>query len=94
MYTINKSNGIGQVVSENEKSYSVYFADTDKTCTLLKAFTTTYATEQEAEIALNPELTAQDMADIAADTKTIDLSVFHKIEAINAASSKELMKHI
>lgn len=57
MFTINKKYGIGEVIEVTDTLVKVYFADEDLEKSLLKSFTTIYTTIEEAQVALNPEMT-------------------------------------
>lgn len=100
MYTINKTNGIGEVIAQDENSLTVYFSETDKTSKLLKSFTKVYATLEEAELALNPELTEKEAMEIVADAKEEERIMNEgklaqaRLEVIYAESSKKLMRNI
>jgi hypothetical protein len=65
MYTINKSYGIGKVESIENGTVTSYYDQADKTCKTLEKFTKLYSTIEEAELALNPELTEEDNASFA-----------------------------
>lgn len=67
MYVINQSKGIGEVVDVLENAYVVYFEETDEEKKLLKAFTKTYETIEEAELALNPAITEEDVESVIAE---------------------------
>lgn len=60
MYTINKSNGIGQVISEDANTYTVFFEETGKTSKLIKDFTKVYATAEEAQAILEEREIAEE----------------------------------
>jgi hypothetical protein len=100
MYTINRNYGIGQIIEENETMITVYFEESDIEKKLLKEFTTTYATIQEAELALNPELTEADMIEINAieEAKAQVLRegaiAARRLEEIEIERSINLKKHI
>lgn len=100
MYTINKSLGIGKVESIENGNVTVYFEEVEQTKVLLEKFTKIYNTYEEAEIALNPDLTEEEVAEIMAkieDDKRImreGAIAMKDIEAHNIEASKELMKHI
>ena len=51
-YTANKSLGIGQVTSVDEKYATVYFEDVDTEKKCLVKFITMYDTEEEAEMSI------------------------------------------
>jgi hypothetical protein len=57
MYTGHKKYGIGKVVAEKENSYTIYYEEKEKTIEVPKIFAKIYATESEAEDALNPQMT-------------------------------------
>ena len=73
MFTINKNYGIGEVIEINDTMVKVYFAEEDLEKSLLKSFTTIYSTREEAELALNPKLTEEEVslriADIAEEKR-------------------------
>ena len=52
MYTINKTNGIGEVVGQDETTFTVYFSETEKTSKLLKDMVVTYSSYEEAQAVL------------------------------------------
>lgn len=56
MYTINQKFGIGQVIETNENFTTVYFEEIDQEKKLITSLVTLYATIEEAEKALNPEI--------------------------------------
>lgn len=86
MYTINKVNGIGQIINQDENTYSVYFADTDKTVSLLKKFVTAiYNTLQEAEMAMSPAMTVEETNTLYASIKEQE-----RIDKDNAGASEWL----
>jgi hypothetical protein len=62
MYTINQAFGIGQVTESNDQFTTVYFEDVDKTKKLITSHITIYATIEEAELALNPEMSNEEAA--------------------------------
>jgi hypothetical protein len=100
MYTINKKFGIGQVEEISNGMVTVYFADEDVTKELVQAYTTIYSTLEEAERALNPELTEEDMNNIAASIAQENQIMAdgtraqHMLEAYHIEESKKLMKNI
>lgn len=100
MYVINQSKGIGEVIEVLENAFVVYFEETDEEKKLLKAFTKTYETIEEAELALNPELTEEGVAEINAELeaeklrKSEALKAARFIEEHNLEVSKNLMKNI
>lgn len=53
MYTSSKTLGIGKVTSETETSYIIFWEEKNKTTTTLKSYCKVYATECEAEAALD-----------------------------------------
>jgi pentose-5-phosphate-3-epimerase len=100
MFTINKQKGIGEIKEIANGMVTVYFEETDETKKLVEQYTTIYATREEAEIALNPEMTEQDIAEIlerVEEEKRImaDGTKASKwLEAHNIEASKKLMKNI
>lgn len=100
MFTINKNYGIGEVIEMTDTMVKVYFAEEDLTKSLLKSFTTIYNTIEEAELALNPELTEAEMNARIADAEeekrimSAGVAASKRIEEINLEASKNLMKHI
>lgn len=100
MFVINQQKGIGEVLEVLENAYLVYFEETDEEKKLLKAFTTIYNTIEDAELALNPELSSEDVEDILTN---IEENKRQAIEANKAAqwleehnieASKKLMRNI
>lgn len=69
MYTTHRTFGIGKVESIENGTVTVYFEDEDKTCKVMEKFTKIYSTIEEAEIALNPELTEEDRIRITAEAE-------------------------
>jgi len=73
MFTINKNYGIGEVIEMTDTMVKVYFPDEDLEKSLMRSFTTLYNTREEAELALNPEMTVEEvslrMADMAKENK-------------------------
>lgn len=100
MYTINQKNGIGEVISQDETLYTVYFEETDRTSKLLKSLTTTYDSIEAAELALNPEMTEDEaVAHIAAieaekEIMRAGAAAQARLEEINIEASKKLMRNI
>lgn len=100
MYVINQSKGIGEVIEVLENAFVVYFEETDEEKKLLKVFTKTYETIEEAELALNPELTKEDVKEINAELaaekirKSEALKSARFMEEHNLEVSKKLMKNI
>lgn len=94
MYTANKTNGIGQVTSEDATTYTVYFEETDKTCRLLKDLTKIYATSEEAEKSL--EMTNEQKESYVENMKAEEQVIRKGIAAsahlsdINRENSKKL----
>jgi len=100
MYTINKTNGIGQVIDEDATTYTVYFEETDKTSKLLKDMVKVYASIEDAEMALNPELTNEEKRVIYNESKKdqeimkAGVAAQHRLEEMQIETSKRLMKNI
>lgn len=100
MYAINKTNGIGEVVSQDENTYTIYFEETDKTSKLLKDMVKVYASIEDAERALNPELTNEEKISIYNEVKKeqeimrAGVAAQHRLEEIQIETSKRLMRNI
>jgi hypothetical protein len=100
MYIINKNFGIGQVIETNSEVTKVYFEEVGKEKTLITSMVTFYNTLDEAEIALNPELSEEEMDATYSEMKAAD-EAFKKgaemnnwLREQNAESAKKLMKNI
>jgi len=100
MYTINKNFGIGQVIETNTEVTKVYFEEVDKEKTLITSMVTFYNTLEEAEIALNPELSDDEKDATYSEMKAAD-EAFKKgaemsnwLRQHNADAAKKLMKNI
>lgn len=100
MFTINKNYGIGEVIEMTDTMVKVYFADEDLTKSLLKSFTTIYRTIEEAELALNPELTEDEKDEILANIEeekrimSEGRAASQRLEEINLEASRKLMRNI
>lgn len=100
MFTINQTNGIGEVIAQDEKTVTVYFSDTDKESKMLIQFVKIYNTYEEAEMALNPEMTNEEAELRASDAREEERIMKAgriaqaNIEIANRESSINLMKNI
>lgn len=100
MYAINKKYGIGKVEEIVNGKVTVYFDEVDKRVTLLQEFVKIYETIEDAEDALNPELTEDDkvaiLAKIEEDAEIMrkGIAAQHRLEEINMEASKKLKKYI
>ncbi len=61
MYTINRTNGIGEVIAQDENTLTVYFSESEKTSKLLKDMVTTYSSYEEAQSALEAREEAEEI---------------------------------
>ena len=100
MFTINKKFGIGKVENIENGIVTVYFDETDETKKLVEKYVTIYNTEEEAEEALNPSLSEDDMIKIneksEEDEKIMKDGAEARvwIEEHNIEVSKKLMRNI
>jgi hypothetical protein len=100
MYVANKKFGIGQVESIDNGKVTVYFEDEDVTKVLVEMLVTIYESIEEAEIALNPEMSEEEKAEILAKIEADKVAsseakaAMNRIEEINREASINLMKNI
>lgn len=100
MYTINQKFGIGKVVEQDEKFVTIYFEEMDETKKLLLSVVTLYPTIEEAENALNPEMSAEEKEAAYAEIQAEDERyrqggiALAWLREYNAECSKKLMRHI
>lgn len=100
MYTAHSKFGIGEVIESTDNKVTIYFPEEDVTKILLASLVTIYATIEEAELAINTELTNEEKEASYAEIKAADED-YKKGQAANAwlrdynyECSKKLMKHI
>lgn len=97
MYVINKTKGIGEIISETETKVTIYFDEVDEERTLLKAFTTVYSTIEEAESAMNPEVDYDKVLESIEEEKSEIIErkkAIRRGEELLEASTIELKKYI
>lgn len=96
MFTINKTNGIGEVVGQDETTFTVYFSETDKTSKLLKDMVYTYSSYEEAQAVLenrevNEEIGREERKVEDAKIIAAGISASSWLSEKNRAASKNLM---
>lgn len=100
MYTVHAKFGIGEVIDTNDKTVTVYFEEVDQTKTLITSCVVLYATIEEAENALNPELSNEEREELGAELLA-ESEAYKKgmaahawLREYNAECSKKLMRNI
>jgi hypothetical protein len=99
-YTINQMFGIGEVIETNEDFTTVYFEEVDKEKKMVTSLLTFYNTIEEAEKALNPELSNEEKEASYSEMKAENeaykagLAANAWVREYNAECSKNLKKHI
>lgn len=90
-YTISKTFGIGEVQSENDDFYQVYFEDIDERKDfIMKAHTTVYDNYESAENALDGVEQAEAMKEIQ-DKKDFDTSMVEGLRACNDLEEQRMI---
>lgn len=96
MYTINKTNGIGEVVKQDETTFTVYFSETGQTSTLLKAFVKIYDTYEAAQAVLeeremNEEIGREDRKSEDAKIMAAGITASTWLSEKNREAGKKIM---
>jgi hypothetical protein len=100
MYTINQKFGIGEVIETNADFTTVYFEEVDQEKKMVTSLLTFYTSVEDAEKALNPELSISELEEIAsqnameAQKYNEGLAASAFLREYNAEAAKNLKKHI
>ena len=100
MFTSHKKFGIGEVVENNGTMVTSYYSEIDENKSTLLSITKIYATEEAAELALNPEFTEEELnariADLEEEKRIMRVGAIAmaNIEITNRKASTNLMKNI